>query len=91
MRVAAGAEHVAMFQKTEVSQRQDCDKCGGHLITNRPPPALLDVIAAPLPTLKFRAGVHVNDAETVSPTRDGRPEPKDFPKEFGGSGEVVPE
>ena len=38
-----------------------------------------------------RSGVHVNYAETVLPMRDGLPKLKDFPKEFGGSGEVVPE
>ena len=37
------------------------------------------------------AGVHVNYAETVLPMRDGLTKLKDFPKEFGGSGEVVPE
>jgi hypothetical protein len=46
---------------------------------------------ATLPTLKFSPGVHVNYAETVLPMRDGLPKLKDFPKEFGGSGEAVPE
>jgi hypothetical protein len=52
---------------------------------------MVDVFAATLPTLKFVAGVHVNYAETVLPMRDGLTKLKDFPKEFGGSGEVVPE
>ena len=91
VRVTAGAENVAMFQKTEVSQRQYCKKCGGHLMANHPPLGLVDVFAATLPTLKFAAGVHVNYAETVLPMRDGLTKLKDFPKEFGGSGEVVPE
>ena len=51
----------------------------------------VDIFAATLPTLKFSPGVHVNYAETVLPMRDGLPKLKDFPKEFGGSGEVVPE
>jgi hypothetical protein len=50
-----------------------------------------DVFAATLPTLKFVAGVHVNYAETVLPMRDGLTKLKDFPKEFGGTGEVLPE
>ena len=91
VRVTAGAEHVATFQKTEVSQRQYCKKCGGHLMTNHPPLGLVDVFAATLPTLKFSPGVHVNYAETVLPMRDGLPKLKDFPKEFGGSGEIVSE
>ena len=89
--VTAGAEHVATFQKTPVSERQYCRKCGGHLMTNPPPLGLVDVFAATLPTLQFKPGVHVNYAETVLPMRDGLPKLKDFPKEFGGSGEMVAE
>lgn len=60
-------------------------------MTNHPPLGLVDVYSATLPTLKFNSAVHVNYAETVLPMRDGLPKLKDFPKEFGGSGEVVPE
>jgi hypothetical protein len=44
-----------------------------------------------LPTLDFKPAVHVNYAETVLPIRDGLPKLKDFPKEFGGSGEAIAE
>jgi hypothetical protein len=91
VRITAGAEHVGMFQKTAVSQRQYCNKCGGHLMTNHPPLGLVDVFAATLPTLKFTPGVHVNYSEAVLPIRDGLPKLKDFPAEFGGSGEQIPE
>jgi hypothetical protein len=91
VRVVAGSEHVATFQKTPVSERQYCKKCGGHLMTNHPPLKLTDVFAATLPTLNFKAGVHINYSETVLPMKDGLPKFKDFPKEFGGSGEQVPE
>jgi hypothetical protein len=60
-------------------------------MTNHPPLGLVDVYAATIPTLKFSPAVHVNYAETVLPMRDGLPKLKDFPKEFGGSGEVLPE
>jgi hypothetical protein len=60
-------------------------------MANHPPLGLVDVFAATLPTLKFVPGVHVNYAETVLPMRDGLTKLKDFPKEFGGSGEVVSE
>lgn len=91
VRVTAGTEYVATFQKTPVSQRQYCRKCGGHLMTNHPPLGLVDVYAATLPTFKFSPAVHVNYAETVLPMHDGLPKLKDFPKEFGGSGETVAE
>jgi hypothetical protein len=66
VRVTAGAEHVAMFKKTEVSERQYCTKCGGHLMTNHPPLGLVDVFAATLPTVKFAPGVHVNYADSTA-------------------------
>jgi hypothetical protein len=82
---------VATFQKTLLSQRQYCSKCGGHLMTNHPSLGLVDVFTATIPTLAFVPGVHVNYAETVLPIRDGLPKLKDFPAEFGGSGEVIAE
>ena len=91
VRVTAGAEHIGMFQKTPVSQRQFCKQCGGHVMTNHPPLGLVDVYAATLPTLAFKPGLHVNYAETVLPMRDGLPKMKDFPAEFGGSGEQLAE
>ena len=91
VRIMAGAEHVATFQKTPLSQRQYCAKCGGHLLTNHPTLGLVDVFAATIPDLPFKPGVHVNYAETVLPMRDGLPKLKDFPAELGGSGEAVPE
>jgi hypothetical protein len=91
VRVTEGADQIAMFQKTPVSQRQYCAKCGGHLMNNHPPLGLVDVYAATLPTLKFEPGLHVNYAETVLPLRDGLPKFKDFPADFGGSGELAAE
>ena len=91
VRVTKGKDQLATYQKTENSQRQYCRKCGGHLMTTHPTLALVDIFSATLPDLKFSPGVHVNYAETVLPMRDGLPKLKDFPKEFGGSGEIMPE
>ena len=60
-------------------------------MTNHPPLSLVDVFAATIPTLEFKPSVHVNYAETVLPMRDGLPKLKDFPPEFGGSGEQLAE
>ena len=60
-------------------------------MTNHPLLALVDVYAATLPTLKFSPGLHINYAETVLPMRDGLPKFKDFPAQFGGSGEQMVE
>lgn len=91
LRVTAGADFLKTFQKTPLSQRQFCSKCGGHLMSNHPPLKLVDVFASTIPSLVFAPGVHVNYAETVLPMRDGLPKLKDFPAEFGGSGVAIPE
>jgi hypothetical protein len=89
--VTKGADQIATYKKTELSERKYCKTCGGHLMTNHPPLGLVDVFAATIPDLKFEPGVHINYAETVLRMRDGLPKLKDFPAEFGGSGEAVPE
>ncbi|MBN8897734.1 MAG: aldehyde-activating protein [Rhodospirillales bacterium 69-11] len=91
VRVVRGAEHLGNFAKTELSHRQFCRLCGGHLMTAHPPLAVVDVFAATLPDLTFQPALHVNYAETVLPMRDGLPKMRDFPEAFGGSGETVPE
>ena len=91
VRYTRGAEYVATFEKTKFSRRQYCAKCGGHLMAEHPPLGLVDVFTATLPSLAFKPGVHVNYAETVLPMRDGLPKLKDFPAEFGGSGEAIAE
>jgi hypothetical protein len=91
VQVTKGAENVATFAKTPMSERQYCRLCGGHLMTRHPPLAMVDVFAATIPGLSFAPSVHVNYSETVLPMRDGLPKLKDFPAEIGGSGETVPE
>lgn len=91
VRITAGEEHVAVFEKTKFSRRTYCKKCGGHVMAVHPPIGLVDVYAATIPTLPFKPGVHVNYAETVLPMKDGLPKLKDFPAELGGSGQAVPE
>jgi hypothetical protein len=52
---------------------------------------MFDVLAATIPTLTFVPSLHVDYSETVLPVRDGLPKFRDFPSEFGGSGERVAE
>jgi hypothetical protein len=91
VKVTAGADHLRTYGKTPGSRRQFCTLCGGHVMTDHPGFGLIDVYAATTPDLPFRPAVHVNYGETVLPMRDGLPKFKDFPKEFGGSGEMVAE
>jgi hypothetical protein len=91
VKVTKGAEFLSGFEKTEMSDRQFCTKCGGHLMAAHPPLGLVDVYAATIPGMKFTPGVHVNYAETVLPMKDGLPKLRDFPAELGGTGIAVPE
>ena len=86
-----GAENIATYHKTDMSHRRFCRLCGGHLMTAHPPLKMIDVFAATIPDLVFVPQVHVKYAETVLPIRDGLSKFKDFPTEFGGSGEMAPE
>ncbi len=56
VRVTSGAEHIATFTKTPLSERKYCTKCGGHLMANHPPLGLVDVFAATIPDPRFCPG-----------------------------------
>jgi hypothetical protein len=91
VRVTKGADLLGGFQKTAMSNRRFCTKCGGHVMVGHPTLGFTDVHAAVIPTLAFKPTVHLNYAETVLPMKDGLPKLKDFPLETGGSGKVIPE
>jgi hypothetical protein len=91
VKVMKGAERIGSYQKTANSIRKWCTACGGHLFTEHPRWGLVDVYAAVLPALPFKPALHVNYQETVLPMKDALPKQRDFPKELGGSGELLPE
>jgi len=91
VRVIAGAENLGMFEKRPGTQRQFCRKCGGHVMTSIPAVGMVDLYPSIVPTANFVPAMHINYGETVLPMRDGLPKQKDFPNEFGGSGELIPE
>ncbi len=91
VRVTKGEEHLAEYAKHDSSHRKWCTKCGGHVLTVHPGLGLTDVYAAVIRDFEFKPAVHVNYGETVLRIKDGLPKLKDFPAEFGGSGEAVPE
>ena len=91
VKVTKGADKIGTFHKTDTSHRQWCTVCGGHIMTDHPPFGLIDVYAATIPTYRHDPKVHVNYGDTVLHIKDGLPKFKDFPKEMGGSGEMLPE
>ncbi len=91
VKVTKGAEHIGAIKKSEMSERKFCKECGGNVMTFHPPLNMVDVCAGTIPTFQFSPELHVNYAETVHPMKDGLPKFKDFPTDFGGSGETLPE
>ena len=91
LKVTQGAANIGTYNKTPISYRKWCTKCGGHLFTDHPTMGLVDIYAALLPKLRFMPGVHVNYQETKLHLRDGLPKLKDTPKELGGSGIAIAE
>ncbi len=91
VKVIKGAEFLGRFNKTAMSHRRFCTKCGGHVMVDHPSLGLIDVHASTIPTMAFKPSVHLNYAETVLPMKDGLPKLRDFPAAIGGSGEAMPE
>jgi hypothetical protein len=91
VKVTRGENLIGEYNANELSYRQWCTACGGHLLTRHPQWGLVDVYAATIPTFPFTPGVHVNYESTVLPMKDGLPKLKDFPAELGGSGQMLDE
>ena len=91
VRVTKGKEKLGLFKKTEASHRQFCTSCGAPVLVRHPALGMTDVPAGSVKGLHYQPTVHVNYGEKVMAARDGLPKFKDFPKEFGGSGDTLPE
>ena len=96
--ITKGIENIEGFtnnplssDKTVVSNRKWCKKCGGHLFTDHPTMSMLDVPSAVIKNFIFKPGFHVHYQETVHPINDGLPKFKDLPEEAGGTGEQLTE
>jgi hypothetical protein len=91
VRVTKGADQLGLFKRTEASHRQFCTSCGTPVLVQHPEIGMIDVPAGLIESLAFTPGLHVHYGEKVLAVKDGLPKFKDFPKDFGGSGDVVPE
>src|SRR5690349_25167264 len=60
LRVTQGANSIGGYNKTALSARKWCKKCGGHIYTDHPLWGVVDIYAAMLPKLRFEPGLHVN-------------------------------
>jgi hypothetical protein len=91
VRVVKGAEHLGTFKRTENSHRQFCTLCGAAVLITHPSMGMTDIPAGTVGGFTYQPAVHVNYGEKVMSVRDGLPKFKDFPKDFGGSGEMLPD
>lgn len=91
VRVVKGATRLGLFKRTDASHRQFCTSCGTPVLVQHPAIGLVDVPAGGIQGLAFAPTLHVNYGEKVMAVKDGLPKFKDFPKDFGGSGDLLAE
>ena len=91
VQITKGTSDIGTYNKTAISFRKWCQKCGGHVMTDHPPFGLIDVYAATIPDFPFQPGLHVHYGESVLRIKDGLPKQKDMPSEMGGSGTLLAE
>jgi hypothetical protein len=91
VKITRGADAIGTYNKTPVSFRKWCTRCGGHVLTDHPTFGLVDVFAATIPDFPFQPVLHVHYGESVLPIKDGLPKQKDMPAEMGGSGTLLAE
>jgi hypothetical protein len=91
IKVRKGKEQIGVFKRTENSHRSFCKNCGGHVFVDHPGMNMTDVLAVTMPKFPFQPTLHVHYGEKVLSMRDGLPKYRNMPKEFGGSGEKLPD
>ena len=91
VKVTKGADKLGLYKKTENSHRQFCKSCGSAVLVAHPAIGMTDVPSVSIQGFAFKPALHVHYGEKVMQVKDGLPKFKDFPKDFGGSGETLPE
>lgn len=91
VKVVSGADKLGTYKRTDASHRKFCTRCGTAVMIDHPSLGMVDVPAGRVAGLVFKPAVHVHYAEKVLQVKDGLPKFRDFPKDFGGSGEMLPE
>lgn len=91
VKVSKGAENLGTYQRTEKSLRQFCRSCGAPVLIGHPVVGMTDVPAGSIQGFTFKPALHVHYGEKVMAVKDGLPKFKDFPKDFGGSGDMLAE
>ena len=91
MSVGAVEDQIESDTSSEGNEQVGCKTCGGHSHHVAGSLGVVDVYAGLVEGLEFKPALHLNYESTIMPMKDGLPKFKDFPEEFGGSGEMRPE
>ena len=91
VRVTAGLEHVGVYQKTPVSQRQYCEKMRRSFDDQSPSAWFGGRFAATLPRLTFNPGLHVNYARPFCPCGTASRSLRIFQPSSADSGQQIAE
>lgn len=92
VKITKGEDKLKTFSMNEGHDRQFCADCGGHVMADhRNSLGIIDVYASILEGFEYTPTAHVNYENTILRVKDGLPKFKDFPADFGGSGEMLDE
>ena len=92
VKITAGKELIQRYEQNEGHAKCWCSKCGGHLMNDHTVGyGFIDVYGALLQDFVFTPTAHINYENAILRMTDGLPKFKDFPTEFGGSGELLEE
>jgi len=93
VKIIKGKDLVTPYKLSEKTVRHTCSKCGSRVIIE---PLGAGIMGIPLESfndrdkLGFKPSVHLNCSSATVNVNDSLPHFKDFPKDFGGSGEMMP-
>ena len=93
VRFVKGEDKLRHYSNTGHAEagRYSCGVCNGLVGVNLFEAGLFDIFAGLVSDLTFTPTLHINYENAVLRVKDGLPKLKDMPKDFGGSGETVPE
>lgn len=93
VRFVAGEDKLRRYSKDghATGGRFTCSECNGFVGSYLAKVGLYDIYAGLVSDLNFEPTVHINYENAVLKVKDGLPKLKDMPKDWGGSGEYIPE
>ena len=92
VKITKGNDSLRRYARNAGHDRCFCCHCGGHVMADHQDTyGIIDVYASILDGFTFTPTAHINYSTAVLRVKDGLPKYKDFPADFGGSGEMMDE